>query len=1430
MPGVFTLKALGLNTQPNSLEVPPGSLTTAKNISIQRTNVIEPRRGFKIYGDAMGSVSDRAKQLFSYKLRILRHYSNILQFDNGSGTFANLSGAFSEAQSGLRTKSAEMNGNLYLTSSDGIKKISALTASDLTTSSGVLVNAGGVKAIDVTGRVNYSYGDQTDFLVQDSAVAYRVVWGYRDNNNNLILGSPSQRIEVYNYLLNLLFQDYMVMLGALDNIGRSSSMISAQDYVNTLKLGIDASATELKTNLLALASKIDNDILYADAVSGAPLQIASSAISSGICTVTFGSGDPTLYVASGDKIFLAGFSPGTSGTLNGAQTIASVTSSTLTFNTAATGAVTLSAPTIVSNTYRNIPSPVEPSIPATDADLVELQGYISAMLALLVLEPNAVIATAVKTTYIDVLDVTTASTVTLDITIPDDITNQYFYQIYRSQTFIATGVQVLATDVFPNDELFLVYEAFPTAAELSAGTIEVTDITPDAFLGANLYTNASTGEGILQANDLPPYALDINVFKNSMFYANTHTRHALNLSLLGVQAMIEDFNNNITPTLTIATTAASQTYTFVVGKVEIFTIVCAAGSTLNNSGTADYFDVNSGNNIHQYRFWYNIGTAVAPAAGGRTLVPILATAADTNTIIAQKTRDAFNIIDADFSSSNTTNTVTVTAITEGVTTAPADGTTGFAFAVTQAGTGENASANKILLSSNISPAIAVQLTAQSLVRVINLNSSSSVYAYYTSGAQEVPGKITIESRTLGGSQFFLVTNNVNTGDSFSPSIAPSLIISSIAIGAPSANLVTTSTSHGLTNLDYVFISGSNSTSSIDGYQQITYVSPTTFRVNATITVLGNKGGIIPYATAESSTNNAFPNRVYYSKLQQPEAVPVLNFFDVGAKDKAILRIFPLRDSLFIFKQDGVYRISGEVIPFNLALFDSSCILIAADSISSVDNVIYGWTRQGVTSVTESGTRNISRPIDVNLLPLASSAYTNFSTATWGVGYESDKSYTVYTVKKTSDTYAKQAYKYNVLTNAWTYLDKPSVCGVINFLDDKMYLGAGDINDIEQERKSFGREDFADREYDLVIQPGSVDSTVILDDVSHIMVDDVIVQSQPVSIYTFNSLLKKLDIDSGIANHNLFTTFEAVAGDNLRTKLLALATSLDTRSLSLTNYAASIANLSGSITAIGNGTSVSITSAAHGLVTGRQVILGSTNSVPTINGQYAVTVTGVNTFTVSPGFTVTSVGTSGTFSTVTSDFDDLLVCYNTIISKLNLDTVINSNNYQSASNTAQQEAIVTAVNGNSNTITISQPIQFIEGAVTLYKAIDCEVVYSSYLFGNDPISPKHIREAQLFFDDLAFTKGIVSFASDIMPAFIPVPFDADGNGIFGFSDFGSGFFGGASNGAPIRTYIPRDVQRCRYIVIKFNHAVARDKWALNGITLTGEILESSRAFR
>lgn len=216
---------------------------------------------------------------------------------------------------------------------------------------------------------------------------------------------------------------------------------------------------------------------------------------------------------------------------------------------------------------------------------------------------------------------------------------------------------------------------------------------------------------------------------------------------------------------------------------------------------------------------------------------------------------------------------------------------------------------------------------------------------------------------------------------------------------------------------------------------------------------------------EESENDDKPNRVYYSKLQEPEAVPSLNYFNVGGGDNSIYRLASLRDGLFIFSQEGIFKVVGDApAQLNLSAFDNTTILKAPESVAIGNNQIYLFTDQGICTVSDTGVNIISRQIEDQLLTLLDPAYEDFSSATFGVFYQSDRKYIINTVTDPDDEYSTQAFVYNVITNTWVKWTINKSSGLVNPYDDRLYWGAADTNFIEQERKNFAISDHADREH------------------------------------------------------------------------------------------------------------------------------------------------------------------------------------------------------------------------------------------------------------------------------------------------------------------------------------------------------------------------------
>jgi hypothetical protein len=100
----------------------------------------------------------------------------------------------------------------------------------------------------------------------------------------------------------------------------------------------------------------------------------------------------------------------------------------------------------------------------------------------------------------------------------------------------------------------------------------------------------------------------------------------------------------------------------------------------------------------------------------------------------------------------------------------------------------------------------------------------------------------------------------------------------------------------------------------------------------------------------------------WSKTLQPEAVPRLNFQDIGAWREPVLRMVPTRDSLFVLKADGVWRITGES-PETLRIeeFDRSLRLIHRRAADVFDNQVWAWTSNGVVAISEAGAQRMSEP-------------------------------------------------------------------------------------------------------------------------------------------------------------------------------------------------------------------------------------------------------------------------------------------------------------------------------------------------------------------------------------------------------------------------------------------------------------------------------------
>ena len=311
---------------------------------------------------------------------------------------------------------------------------------------------------------------------------------------------------------------------------------------------------------------------------------------------------------------------------------------------------------------------------------------------------------------------------------------------------------------------------------------------------------------------------------------------------------------------------------------------------------------------------------------------------------------------------------------------------------------ETIASREFKLSTGGSAAQNIDDTARSLVKVINqYASNTTIYAYYTSGFQDLPGQITLEARTLSGSSFSVAVSRAVAWD----------------IGT------------------------------------------------------GN------------SSNESYQNGLMWSKIQQNEHVPTAHLELVGSKNYPIRRIVALRDSLFILKADGVFRLTGNNGSWSVDPLDTSTKIIAPDSAAVVNNQIFALTDQGICSISDIGVQVISRPIENLLQDLISLNYDSLKYKSFGISYDTDRKYILPVITNAGDLYCTQAFVYNTFTQAWTTWNKDIDHAFVNEVDDKLYICNPTDKHILQERKNLDYTDFIDEEVDGFSVVSSSGNDVVL---------------------------------------------------------------------------------------------------------------------------------------------------------------------------------------------------------------------------------------------------------------------------------------------------------------------------------------------------------------
>ena len=1360
------IKTRGLVTQGSELTRPEGSLTQATNVNIDENGVITQRRGFADYGNATDEVTSKPiKQLIEYKERLFRHFDNQIEFEDENGLFQSIAGTYTEPRTGYRMKWQEDKGNMYFTTEEGIKRISVAKQADLSSTSTVTIEQAGIpKAAYMEGTSVDSVGG---FLPAQSKVGYRFIFGRKDNNNNLLLGSPSAREVVTN---------------SNDKAVTNEQIVITIDQDHPTYAITDSGAT------------------------GADYIVLSTLNSK--YTFYFNTSGGTVNPPYNNNTFGTNFiEVDTSNDHPNDNYVAAVLANEISKNISQYNvALSNNVITLTSTEEGDIDDPVynfDAQVGTQPFEAVVTQGS---------------------------LVQGSSSNCELTLILPSNVTTDYFVQVYR--TGVITAAEGLTLDdIDPGDETNIVYETGITNDHIAAGEVVFTDTTPESFraAGAALYTNEITGEGILQSNDPPPIALDINLFRNSMFYANTKSAHRAEFDIISVDNFVSGNTRII-----IGNSTITRYYTAITDTT--------SGDPAQYKQDSENPDTPEGGDFYLSPS-VSVGQAIDQTA--RSLVKII-------NQDSQSPVNAFYLTGADdlpgqllFEARDLSDDTLYVAVESGNpayvgTTVYSIGDqvsfSGLDYICIQATTGiDNGSedpsgttANNsyweyLNLGAEFSPELPVSKQVSRLRgNVDNTILTLNGHGFSTGDQKFVSFKN--ESTVYLSTETYFVNNIVSYNDSYYECIDDNA-------GSGITGIIPTN----LTNWQEI----TWLPDSFSGVYTITVIDANEFSIEVPLAASFDSSGANPFLVTETavfspdfeSDNLEIPNRLYFSKVSEPEAVPIANYIDVGAKDEEIKRILALRDNLFVLKDDGIFIVSGTSAPnFSVRLLDNTRIL-APDSAVVLNNQIYCITEQGITVVTDSGAGVISRGIE-NLVDDVVNSKFDYAVNTFGIAYENDRAYIMFTPQSDTDTSASQAFRYNIFERTWSRWEYDATCGLVAERDNRLYLGDGNRNYVAQERKNFNRTDHADRDFVIQISADGVDGNEItISNTDDVEVGDVITQTQSVSIaYINNRLLRRMDtFDNGVdlGESGGVITYPDSSTANFFTPYPHNLTNLSTWTVTITDTEPKTYTQDYVITVVNaNNFTIQYDSSSQ------------TISSAKFRDYYT------NIFAVSAGDNMVQKfqaindylfgldpwdGTSGvTDKLVTAN--NLLDSVNTLVDELNLTETITTLKDYKKPESVTFEAYIKAVDIITNVITIHAARPFLQGDITVYKHIEKVIKWNPQHFG-DPSAVKQIREVTILFDQNNFYDAVARFGSDVRQALTDVPFQGKGIGYFGDMVFDNpnAYWGGEGNDIPFRTIVPRDKQKCRYITVVFEHSNAREEFRILGVTGVVRPI-SSRGYR
>lgn len=205
--------------------------------------------------------------------------------------------------------------------------------------------------------------------------------------------------------------------------------------------------------------------------------------------------------------------------------------------------------------------------------------------------------------------------------------------------------------------------------------------------------------------------------------------------------------------------------------------------------------------------------------------------------------------------------------------------------------------------------------------------------------------------------------------------------------------------------------------------QIIGLHETYDRLEATVTN-GDRWGLSVDSNRQGtveSVSDTRENLLYFSKTDEPEHVPPVNYIAVGTG--TVWRVVSTENALIAFASDGIFRITGVGNQWSVNQISKTDVLMHPDAVDVFENSAWVWVEHGLAVVTEQAVEVISEDAIGPALEAAvqGMGFRDYLRMTWGTFVRVDRINHEVRFQCTNPATAEIAFSYifNVRTKMWT---------------------------------------------------------------------------------------------------------------------------------------------------------------------------------------------------------------------------------------------------------------------------------------------------------------------------------------------------------------------------------------------------------------------------